>query len=77
MSLIALEDLKNIGIKHILYADDGLFYSDEPKDFLVEAQKILDKYGIGAYFNQRKCKSVKEDGKWISKLKLVGLIYDP
>jgi hypothetical protein len=62
MTLIVLEELEEKLISHILYADDGLFYSDEKHDFLEEAQSILDKHGIGAYFNVGKCKSVKEDG---------------
>jgi hypothetical protein len=77
ISLVALDELKDKGIKYVLYADDGLFYSNEPQNFLDEAQKVLDKHGIGAYFNKAKCKSVKENGVWLSKLKLVGLVYDP
>jgi hypothetical protein len=77
LTLIVLEDLEKQDIFHILYADDGLFYSDHKVDYLKVAQDVLDKHGIGAYFNLKKSKSVKENGVWLDKLKFVGLIYDP
>jgi hypothetical protein len=77
LTLVVLEDLEKQGIKHLLYADDGLFYSDENHDFLKIAQDLLDKYNIGAHFSLKKCSKVKEDGKWLTKLKLVGLEFDP
>jgi hypothetical protein len=77
LTLICLDDLKKLGIKYILYADDGLFYSEKEADYLEEAQKILDKYGTGAYFNKSKCKLIKTNGHWIDKLKFVGLEYNP
>jgi hypothetical protein len=64
-------------MKYVIYADDGLFYSDKDIDFIKEAQTVLDKYGVGAYFNLKKSNYVKSEGKWLNKLKLVGLIYDP
>ncbi len=77
ITLIVLEELESKGIKHLLYADDGLFYSEKQADFLSEAQEILDKHGIGAYFNKSKSKPIKSDNIWLSKLKMVGLEYDP
>jgi hypothetical protein len=77
LTLIALEELKKKDISHILYADDGLFYSDNDADFLEEAQQILDKHGIGAFFNIDKCKVIKDNNIWLGKLKFVGLVYDP
>jgi hypothetical protein len=76
-TLVVLDELEAIGIKYVIYADDGIFYADKKMDFLKEAQAVLDKYGIGAEFNLSKCHSIKEDGKWLSKLKFVGLEYDP
>jgi hypothetical protein len=75
LTLIVLEELKEID--NVMYADDGLFYSDTDKSFLEEAQKVLDKHGIGAYFNKDKCKYVKKDGIWLTNLKFVGLVYNP
>jgi hypothetical protein len=65
------------GIKYVLYCDDGLFYGNEPFNFLEIAQEILDRHGIGAYFAESKSRRVKWDGIWLTKLKLVGLEYDP
>jgi hypothetical protein len=62
LTLIVLEDLESKGIKHILFADDGLFHSDKEQDFLKIAQELLDEHGIGAYFSPEKSKSVKSDG---------------
>jgi hypothetical protein len=56
LTLIVLEELESKGIKHTLFADDGLFYSNLPHDFLVIAQELLDRHGIGAYFNEGKSK---------------------
>ena len=63
MTLVVLEDLESRGIKHVLYADDGLFYSNEEVDYLKVAQELLDHYGVGAIFNMSKSVSVKENGK--------------
>ncbi|HYT41480.1 MAG TPA: reverse transcriptase domain-containing protein [Methylomirabilota bacterium] len=63
ITLIVLDELADKGIKYVIYCDDGIFYSDKQIDFLKEAQAVLDKYGIGAYFNTHKSRSVKEDGK--------------
>ncbi len=70
-------ELKEKGINHVIYCDDGIFYSDEPIDFIEEAQSLLDKNGIGAYFSLPKSKWIKKDGEWLSKMKFVGLEYDP
>jgi len=77
MTLVVLEDLESKGIKHLLYCDDGLFYSDEEHDFAKIAQEKLDEHGIGAHFNLSKTGVVKANGEWKTKLKLVGLEYDP
>jgi hypothetical protein len=63
ISLIVLDELIDKGIKYVMYADDGIFYSDSDIDFLKEAQEVLDKHGIGAYFNLKKSRSIKHDGK--------------
>jgi hypothetical protein len=62
LTLVVLEELESKGIKHILFADDGLFHSNEEHDFLKIAQDLLDGYGIGAYFSPSKSKSIKHDG---------------
>jgi hypothetical protein len=62
ITLIVLEELEKKGISHVLYADDGLFHSDTDQDFLKEAQDVLDKHGVGAFFNLKKSKSIKENG---------------
>jgi hypothetical protein len=77
LTLIVLDELETQGIKNIMFADDGLFYSNKYQDFLKVAQELLDHYGIGAYFNQRKSKWIKKEGIWLTKLKFVGLVYDP
>jgi hypothetical protein len=77
ISTIVLDEIKSKGIHNILYCDDGLFYSDENKDFMGIAQEVLDKHGVGAYFNLNKSRLIKENGTWLSKLKFVGLEYDP
>jgi hypothetical protein len=62
ITLKVLEELDNKGIGQVLFADDGLFYSEEDKNFLEEAQAILDKHRVGAFFNESKCKTIKKDG---------------
>jgi hypothetical protein len=62
LTLIVLEELEKKGISHLLYADDGLFYSSMKIDFLAEAQAILNKHGVGAVFNMSKSKPIKDDG---------------
>ncbi|HYT41843.1 MAG TPA: reverse transcriptase domain-containing protein [Methylomirabilota bacterium] len=63
LTLIVLDELKEKGINHVIYCDDGIFYSDEPIDFIEEAQSLLDKNGIGAYFSLPKSKWIKKDGE--------------
>jgi hypothetical protein len=77
LTLIVLDELETKGIKNVLYADDGLFYSNAPHKFLETAQELLDNHGIGARFNMSKSVSIKEDGIWQRKLKFCGLVYDP
>jgi hypothetical protein len=72
-----LDELEEHEIKYILYADDGLFYSEKTVDFLTIAQTILDKHRIGAHFAEQKCKWIKREGEWLSTLQFVGLNYDP
>jgi hypothetical protein len=59
VTLIVLDELEKKGIKHLLFADDGLFYSNIPINFLAVAQECLDKHGIGAFFNLDKSHRVK------------------
>jgi hypothetical protein len=54
ISLTVLDELEASGIKYVMYADDGIFYSDEEIDYVKIAQEKLDQYGIGAHFNLRK-----------------------
>jgi hypothetical protein len=77
LTLIVLDELAEKGIKHILYCDDGLFYSNKPHDFLGVAQSVLDRHGIGAFFNRKKSYAIKEAGVWLKRLKFCGLQYDP
>jgi hypothetical protein len=62
LTLIVLDELESRGIQHLLYCDDGLLYSNENHDFLGLAQEVLDKHGIGAYFNRDKCSVIKHNG---------------
>jgi hypothetical protein len=62
VTLVVLEELYAKFIKNVMYCDDGLFYSNKKIDFLKEAQEVLDKHGVGAYFNTTKSISLKEDG---------------
>lgn len=77
LPLIVLDELKSVGMETISYADDGLFYSNVKLEFTKLTQGVLDKHGVGARFNLSKCRSVKENGVWLSNLKFVGLTYDP
>jgi hypothetical protein len=77
ISLTVLDELEASGIKYVMYADDGIFYSDEEIDYVKIAQEKLDQYGIGAHFNLRKSRWVKKNNEWLEKLKFVGLVYDP
>jgi hypothetical protein len=77
LTLIVLDELEAKGIKNVLFADDGLFYSNLDLDFLKIAQELLDSHGIGARFNMSKSISIKANGIWKCKLKFCGLVYDP
>jgi hypothetical protein len=55
--------------KSVSYADDGLFYSDEPFEV-----KDLPEWGVK--FNKNKTGWVKKDGKWLKPLKFLGLLWD-
>ncbi len=68
LSIVTLEKWKNEveakGINLLMYADDGLMYSE--KDFSPK----------GA-FNEKKSKWLKRNGKWeVEEFKFLGLIYD-
>jgi hypothetical protein len=77
LPLIVLDDLEEVGIKHVLYCDDGIFYSDTDIEHLSIAQAYLNKHNIGAFFNYKKSFKVKHNGQWIAKIKFCGLLYDP
>lgn len=63
LPLLVLEELKELGIHNIFYADDGIFYSDIEIDFVKVAQELLDRRGIGAVFSLPKCKWIKKNGE--------------
>jgi hypothetical protein len=57
----------------IMYADDGIIYSDTPIK-LGYTQKMLNG---GVKWNDLKCRVIKENGVWKNELKFLGLLYDP
>lgn len=68
LSLIPLLNF-NSHVSSLKYADDGLLYSDEEFD-------IYDDKNAGAIINPSKSRWVKYNGKWLRKLKFLGLSYD-
>jgi hypothetical protein len=58
-----------------MFADDGIIYSDEPIPVLEIFDKPMSWFGIS--LNEQKSKYVKEDGRWLDRLKFLGLEYDP
>jgi len=53
----------------VSYADDGLFYSDEPFE-------IYDMPQLGIVLHPEKSGWVKSDGEWLKPLKFLGLVLD-
>lgn len=77
LPLIVLEELQTKGIEYVSFADDGALHGNTEGDYGVIMQELLDSNGVGATVHKDKSKWVKKDGIWLSKLKFVGLIYDP
>lgn len=77
LPLIVLEELNTIGIHYVSYADDGLLHGNTEGDYGAIMQELLNSKGVGAKVHKDKSKWVKRDGTWLTKLKFVGLIYDP
>jgi hypothetical protein len=63
--------------KCLMYADDGLFYSDEPlfggSDSVTTNEAMLE---ANLSFAPDKSGWVKKEGKWLKPLKFLGLVYD-
>lgn len=76
LPLIVLDELEKVGVYSLIYADDGLFYGDADGDYPLMAQKILDKYGVGARICPNKSRWVKRNDVWLHPLKFVGLVYE-
>lgn len=77
LPLIVLEDLSKLGIYYVSYADDGILYGLAQGDYGAIMQQMLDKSNVGAIVHPIKSRWVKKDNIWLTKLKFVGLIYDP
>jgi len=72
LSVLYLRDIKlPKGANLIMYADDGLIYSDEPFNW-VEFQDELKALSLD--LNMSKCRWVKRHGDWLHDLKFLGLI---
>jgi len=66
--------LKDFDKELIIYIDDGIiFTNDESK--IQKFQNIMENLEIK--LSEEKCFWVKKEGKWLSKLKFLGIIYDP
>jgi hypothetical protein len=68
LSLIALIDFLKQQ-PSVSYADDGVFYGDEPFE-------ILDRPEWGVNLHPEKSGWVKKDGNWLKPLKFLGLTWD-
>lgn len=67
---------KRKGHELIMYADDGIIYSDQP----IDAEDLFDNFyisALGIEFNREKSHSIREDGIWLRRVKFLGLAYDP
>jgi len=74
--LVPLLFLNKSGVKAIMYADDGILYSDSP----FNPDDILNfpmESGILAHKEGEKSKWIKQDNKWLIPLKFVGIQYTP
>lgn len=56
--------------KSVFYADDGIFFSNE--DFEVRGDE-----NKGIIINREKSHWIRREGKWLRKIKFLGLEYDP
>jgi hypothetical protein len=60
----------------LLYADDGLIYSNKFKD-LDPSDEMIYHDELGVRLNLKKCGYVKRDGEWLKPLTFLGSTYDP
>jgi len=76
LSLLGLHDsiLDRPGINTIMYADDGLYYGDLSNTPLITPNSGIVSANIR--FHPDKSEWIKKDGKWLKKLKFLGLVYD-
>jgi len=75
LATIALNPIYSKWKNHLLmYMDDGILYSDSAID-IQDFKDDLEKLGIT--LSERKSKYVKYNGFWVSKLKFLGLEYNP
>jgi hypothetical protein len=73
--LTKLDELvKKAGHKLLMYADDGIIYSDSPIDIKGIFQGLRN---VGITLNEKKSFILKDQGKWVRELKFLGLLYDP
>jgi len=91
LSILMLDDLFEVirhwGAELLMYADDGIVYSNEYFDPTVLTWSIDDgtmldtdfhlKKWLWVTFNKEKCQWIRKDGVWVSPLKFLGLIYEP
>jgi len=68
-SILNLKDLLTQQ-SSISYADDPIFYSDVPFEIRGDKEKRME-------LSETKTLWIKRDSKWISKLKWLGIVYDP
>jgi len=66
------KEVKSQGHELLMYADDGMIFSEQGINFKPSKETIE----AGMEFNLEKSWKVKEDGKWLRKLKFLGLVYD-
>jgi len=69
LSILTLKDFLT-QIPSVSYADDPIFYSNNP--FIIK-----DEPEHGIVLNHNKSSWVKKNGKWLKPLKYLGLIYNP
>lgn len=72
--LLLIDLMKKRG-EHLLYADDGLIYSDEPFD-PSELMQGSDWSWAGVKVKDSKSKWIKYDGVWLTPLKFLGMEYN-
>lgn len=78
LPLIVFKELEQVGVKTIMFSDDGLLYGrglpDEPLRWVSD---YLGLEHLGIEFSKEKSGWVKRHNKWIKPLKFVGLLYNP